>query len=129
MRTAPRLLVLASLLLGVAACRPTLAPVMEVVDAETGLDDAELEDAIYAALAAKKWQVIDEDPAGGALAAEVRSGGHAATVLIEWGGGAYSILYSDSTASLRYTGGRIHRRYNHWIRLLDDEIQVMIRVR
>ena len=47
---------------------------------------------------------------------------HYAKVQIPFSESGFSIIYADSRV-LRYDGTRIHRNYNKWVKLLEDDIQ------
>jgi len=47
---------------------------------------------------------------------------HTARATIEYSQTEYSIRYKDSE-NLRYTGSTIHRNYNKWIKLLEQDIE------
>lgn len=120
---APSLLT-AALVLG--GCGANMAPVLSpkdvpVVTATQGAPTTEqVRAAIVAALATKGWTVQSEE--GLALTAETTSGGHSAAVTIEYSSTRYSIHYLSSSEGLKYDGQEIHRRYNHWIDLLQQAI-------
>ena len=100
-----------------------------VVDGVAVLDFLEREatsaqEAILAAMYARGWHLVDDAP--GVVLATVSSMGHRATVRIGYQAGSYSILYEDSSHGLKYRAHSqlIHRRYNHWVRRLDDAIRL-----
>jgi hypothetical protein len=111
------LLVLTALLTTACVTAPVYQPTSTVPTAAARPD---LRAAILAGLATKGWRVAREGP--GVIEATVRAGGHTATVAIRYGGNQYSIQYVSSSEGLKYDGETIHRRYNHWVRLLDDAI-------
>jgi hypothetical protein len=107
-------------------CGANMAPVLNpkdvpVVTAAQGAPTTEqVRAAIVAGLAAKGWTVQSEE--GLALTAETSSGGHTASVTIEYSSTRYSIHHLNSSEGLKYDGQEIHRRYNHWIDLLQQAI-------
>lgn len=117
----------AAALAGTAACSPTMAPVYQVSGvrltpySEPPLSVAEVREVVLRGLAQKRWNVQREEPS--AIVASVTAGGHEATVRIDYNSAGYSISYVDSSSGLKYDGQNIHRRYNHWVRLLDDAIR------
>lgn len=120
-------LVVVPLFVGNVACRPTMAPVFQVSGARLTpyaggpLADAEVREVLVRGVTTKRWTVTEEQP--GALFAEIREKGHYAKVRIDYNAAGYAISYVDSSPSFHYDGVNIHRRYNHWVRMLNDSIQ------
>ncbi|HEX5655569.1 MAG TPA: hypothetical protein VFX59_00170 [Polyangiales bacterium] len=126
------LLVISGLLLALGACSPTLAPVYSpaqtagVSAAGTPYTAAQIDAAAIAGAQAKGWTVISHAP--GLTVAEVASGGHQARVRILTNDSGWRIVHEQSSPGLKFAtderhGEIIHRRYNHWVRLLDDAIR------
>ncbi len=126
MRSFLRGLVLLSALGALGACGANLAPVMDVRNAPVVLpagmppSPALTRDAILRAIVAKHWTIDGEN--GQTIVTSVSSGGHSATVRIDYDAAYYSITYLKSSAGLKYDGQNIHRRYNHWIDRLREAI-------
>ena len=120
MRLPPVLLLLIALAL--AGCRTmpvynvSAAP---VVAASGQLDAAEVRSAIIQALNDKGWIVKEDAP--GRILAEVLVRTHRADVAIDYSATQYSISYQNSD-NLLYDGSNIHRNYNKWIMLLQEQI-------
>ena len=127
-------LVLSSLLLALAgsACSPTLAPLYApaetagVSPSGTPYNAAQIDAAAVGGAQAKGWTVISHAP--GLTVAEVSSGGHTARVRILTNASGWRVVHEQSSPGLKYGtderhGEVIHRRYNHWVRLLDDAIR------
>lgn len=118
---------LAALCLGLG-CRPNLSPVYEpegsVVATASGLSPTAdgVRGAILRAMTTKHWTVVGSEP--GVILAHVNSGGHFATVRIEYDAEGYVILHEETSPGLKFDGDAIHRRYNHWIKGLNVQIQV-----
>jgi hypothetical protein len=126
MRSFLRGLVLLSALGALSACGANLAPVMDVKNAPVVLpagmppSPALTRDAILRAIVAKHWTIDGEN--GQTIVTSVTSGGHSATVRIDYDAAYYSITYLKSSAGLKYDGQNIHRRYNHWVDRLREAI-------
>jgi hypothetical protein len=127
-------LVVTSLLLALAgsACSPTLAPVYSPAEtagvsaAGVPYTSAQIDQAVVAGAQAKGWTIISHAP--GLTVAEVSSGGHTARVRILTADNGWRIVHEQSSPSLHFRnderhGEVIHRRYNHWVRLLDEAIR------
>jgi hypothetical protein len=126
------ILVAITLLLGSAACSPTLAPVYSPAEL-AGVNAAgqpytaeQIDQAAAAGAHAKGWTIEQHTP--GLTVAEVSSGGHTARVRIVTNETGWRVLHEQSSPGLKYSveerhGEVIHRRYNHWVRLLDDAIR------
>jgi len=112
--------------IALGGCGANMAPVLNpsdvpVVTATQGAPTTEqVRAAIVAGLAGKGWTVQSEE--GLALTAETSSGGHTASVTIQYSSTRYSITHLNSSEGLKYDGQEIHRRYNHWIDLLQQAI-------
>jgi hypothetical protein len=118
--------------LGNVACAPNLAPVYSPSSpAGLGLNGApysaeQVENAVVMGATAKGWVVVQRTP--GTVIADINSGGHGARVRILVTEGGWRIVHESSSPSLKYGqdathGEVIHRRYNHWVRLLDESIR------
>ncbi len=112
--------------LAVVGCKATLAPVNNINSARVSaaMQAYTAEDvgkAIMRGLALKKWTVESHQP--GEILASVGVGPHHTQIRITYDDRRYSIVHVNSSPSLQYDGKIIHRRYNHWIRLLNDSIQ------
>jgi hypothetical protein len=126
--------VLSSLLFALAssACSPTLAPLYApaqtagVSSSGAPYTAAQIDAAAIAGAQSKGWTVISHAP--GLTVAEVSSGGHTARVRILTNETGWRVVHEQSSPGLKYGteerhGEVIHRRYNHWVRLLDDAIR------
>lgn len=115
------------LALSTAACGGGLRPIYNVHNAPVVMGRGQapsapvVRDAIMRSLASRGWQLDREGPDG--IVATVTSGGHSATVLIQYTAQSYSISYLDSSPGLRFNGAAIHRRYNDWIERLHKTIR------
>ena len=113
--------------LGLAACKTTV-PVMNVdntsVYGEPTL--ADVKESIITALEFKRWTPISSND--NRIEAEIWVRSHYALITIEFTKDNYSIKYQDSN-NLDYdaSSNGIHRNYNKWITLLDQEIKKNIR--
>jgi len=76
--------------------------------------------AIILAGTQKGWQMKEVKP--GLLEATIFRSNLMAKININYSPDSYSITYKDSS-NFRYDGTNIHKRYNHWIRLLNDQIR------
>jgi hypothetical protein len=109
-----------------SACGANLSPVMDVKNAPVVLpagmppSPALTRDAIMRAIVDKHWTIDGEN--GQTIVTSVSSGGHFATVRIDYDASYYSITYLKSSAGLKYDGQNIHRRYNHWVERLQEAI-------
>lgn len=108
-----------------AACSPTLAPVLNVDERmsapASGAQSVErTRQAIRDGLAAKNWKVDRDEP--GRIIATITMGEHRATVRIVYSADHYSIHHQESSGGLKFDGTNIHRRYNHWVKLLSQAI-------
>lgn len=89
-------------------------------------DVSVIAEAIVAGGRTKGWRMSHESPGHFVGYLVVRN--HTAEVDIFYDDDSYSIQYRDST-NLKYDGARIHRNYNKWIILLDQQIQANLPVR
>lgn len=117
---------------GLSACKPAHAP-LYAPTTKAGIRSSggaftvrEIRTAVFGGLQAKGWRIMSEK--SGEVEAETTSGGHTARVLVRYNAGGWSIGYVSSSPGLKYQadsrhGPIIHRRYNHWVRLLDEAIQ------
>jgi hypothetical protein len=85
------------------------------------LGEDEVRQILVRAATLRKWTVEREEPR--VIFARIVYGAHEAVVRLDYNSAGYSISYVDSSPGLRYDGVTIHRRYNQWVRLLDDSIQ------
>lgn len=76
--------------------------------------------AIIQAAAARGWKTHQEGE--GHLIATINVRQHTAVVNIKYTADHFSITYRDSRV-LRYTGTTIHRNYNKWVKLLEQDIR------
>ncbi len=83
-------------------------------------DASAVREAIVAGARAKGWRVSEEAP--GHIVASIAVRNHTAAADIFYDATSYSIQYKDSS-NLKYDGEHIHRNYNKWIILLDQQIQ------
>jgi hypothetical protein len=91
-----------------------------VIEAKTGqLSAAQVRGAIIEAATDRGWIVKEDDPGRILLEIFVRS--HSAIVTINYSPTTYDITYTDSE-NLLYDGSNIHRNYNGWILLLQQQI-------
>lgn len=117
-----RILFITLTLLALAACtsRPLLQPDVKL-PGDREVSQVQLQQAIIAALEARRWQVDKVQPAQIQASINVRQR-HQAWVEIDYSPFGYQILYRDSRG-LDYEDGEIHRNYNRWIKKLRAEIQ------
>jgi hypothetical protein len=91
-----------------------------ITEAKSGqLSAAQVRDAIIEAATDRGWIVKEDDPGRILLETFVRS--HSAMITINYSPTTYDITYTDSE-NLLYDGKNIHRNYNTWIRLLQQQI-------
>jgi hypothetical protein len=84
------------------------------------LSSQEISQAIKDACVYKRWQPKQLEP--GVIQAEITvRGRHTAVILISYDTDSYSIDYERSTG-LDHRGNEIHRNYNKWVILLDEQI-------
>ena len=108
-------------------CGGALAPVLQIEQASAigangaPLARAQVQQVVYNALLSKGWNI--DTAADGHFIATTRTGEHFATVRVDCGDGGYAIHFVAASPSLRFSGDRIHRRYNHWIDRLDHAIR------
>ncbi len=118
--------------LGGLACTPTLAPVYApaspagLAPAGTPFTAQQVEQATAQGAMAKGWTVVERSP--GVVVAEISSGPHRARVRILSDQSGWRIVHEQSSPGLRYGhddrhGDIIHRRYNHWVHMLDESIR------
>lgn len=83
-------------------------------------------DQIVKALQYKRWRVQAREP--GLITAQIDVRKHSATIEIRYDERRFSITHQRSTL-LEYDPSRktIHRNYNKWIKLLEDEIYYYMR--
>ena len=116
---------LTTLLLGFGAdVHARTQPVYNVVDKaiHTGsgrtLTLEEVGNVLAGAARYKRWSVAKVEE--GYLRAEIHVRKHFAAIDIRYTPETYSISYRDSEV-LRYDGSNIHRNYNKWIKLVEQE--------
>ncbi len=127
------LLVLSGLMLSLSlGCSAHLAPVYSPTS-PAGLDAAghkhsvqAVHQAVMLGLSAKRWIVLKSEAQ--VVVARSSGGGLWATVQVEYDETGWRITHVDAARGFkRRMNSRgqevIHRRYNHWIRLLDDSIR------
>jgi hypothetical protein len=91
-----------------------------ISDAKTGqLSAAQVHDAIIEAATDRGWIVKEDDP--GRILLEIFVRQHSAMVTVDYSPTAYDITYTDSEL-LMYDGSNIHRNYNQWVKLLEQQI-------
>ncbi len=71
----------------------------------------------------KGWQM--QPVADGHIVGTIFHSGHMAKVDVKYTTDTYSVTYKDSS-NLNYDGANIHKRYNHWVRLLNDAIRAQL---
>lgn len=114
------------------ACAPNLAPVYapsEVAGVSvvgTPYTSQQVEEAAAVGAQSKGWTIVQRAP--GVVIAEISAGGHQARVRIVCSAEGWRILHEQSSPGLQFGhdnehGDVIHRRYNHWVRLLDEAIR------
>lgn len=122
-----RLVVLSVSIALLVGCGGGLAPVLQIESAAAvdsrgaPMAAAQVQQVVYAGLLAKQWNIDNAGP--GYFIATTRTGEHFATVRVDYGDGGYAIHYVNASPSLRFSGDRIHRRYNNWIDRLDSAIR------
>jgi len=84
----------------------------------------EVNRAIVDAATFKRWKVtnLDEDTVQAKISVRGR---HHATVFIDYSELSYSITLRNSDG-LDEKNGKIHRNYNKWVILLDEQIQAVL---
>lgn len=117
------LLVLVVLLLNLAGCNRTM-PVLNIDEHQVAIPadqdgTAVIKSAILAGGAAKGWKMTESEP--GHIQASITVRQHMASVDIYYDDHSYRIAYKDSQ-NLMYDGDKIHRNYNKWVTLLDQQI-------
>jgi len=119
-----RMLLLASILLLLGACNTRPIYNAENVTVVTGSGSVpSQEDArrvIVKAATSKGWAVKDIDSTHLQVSHTAR--GHTAQAVVEYSTNSFSITYHDSIR-MKYKGTTIHRKYNGWIRNLEERIQ------
>jgi hypothetical protein len=117
---------------GSTACAPNLAPVYAPAEAAgvtaegTPYTSQQVEEAAAVGAQSKGWTIVQRAP--GVVVAEISAGGHQARVRILCSAEGWRILHEQSSPGLQFGhddehGDVIHRRYNHWVRLLDESIR------
>jgi hypothetical protein len=124
------------ILLAFSACAPTSTDLLRPrgtsgLNAEGNRPDIRrIQFAIRDGAARAGWAITKEEP--GAIYANVQSGGHDATVRIQYDVDGWEIQRESSSSGLKYNPdywGReiIHFRYNKWVRGLNGSIQNSLR--
>jgi hypothetical protein len=124
-------LVLAGVL-GNVACAPNLAPVYSPASpAGVSMNGApytpeQIENAVVLGATSNGWVVVQRAP--GFVIADINSGGHGARVRVLVDQTGWRVVHESSSPSLKFSqdpthGEVIHRRYNHWVRRLDESIR------
>lgn len=120
------LVALVALVAMVGGCGFNVAPVLNysgqpvVAPSNVNVGLNTVHDVILVAIADRGWTVDSDEP--GRFYASISTGGHGAQVKIDYTTTAYSIEYVTSTAGLKYDGTSIHRRYNTWVKNLQQAI-------
>lgn len=120
-----------AIVLGNLGCSPTLAPVyVPVQTVGVGPNGApytaeQIERAILAGAQTRRWSVIGRS--SGVVVAEIGVSSHVARVRVLYNEHGWRIAHEQSSPDLHYGmderhGEVIHRRYNHWVRLLNQAI-------
>lgn len=102
----------------------TVSPLLVPETKLSGAYDVDqVHEAITGGLLAKGWSVESEEP--GRIMASVTSGGHSATVRIDYDSAGWTIAHERSSEGLRFDPDRpsIHKRYNNWVKGLDGVIR------
>lgn len=113
-----RLLILLSMSIFLLGCQKT-QPIVDVEEAQifTGSGKAptaqQVQKAILQAVVTKTWRVTKKT--SGRIEASLAKKNKVARIAIDYSTKSYSIKYVSSTLLL-YNEGRIHRRYNAWVR-------------
>ena len=121
MRKFNNLAIIATVLLFIVACKTT-QPIYNVAEktiAAGTMDASKVKQAILNAAKFKRWSVKEESDNRIVLAINVRR--HYAEIAVDYSESSYGITYSDSQV-LDHKNGQIHRNYNKWIKLLEQEI-------
>ena len=124
------LLLIVTLVTLVSSCTPIWYPApLDIKNAgiSAGLTEEQIQKAIILSGLNRGWifRVLKE----GALEGQINSRGLEAVVLVEYNTNQYSIQYLSSE-NLKFRDGRIHNRYNKWIRNLKKDIDIgLIRAR
>lgn len=115
-------LFIALALLGLAACstsKPVFTPSLGLPP-DREFSQVQLQQAIIAALEARKWRVGRIEPTQIRAAISVRQRHHA-QIAIDYSPFDVEIRYVGSQG-LDYKDGKIHRNYNRWVNNLRAEI-------
>ena len=118
------LLILVATFLAASGCART-KPIYNVEDhqisvAATGEEGLEvIKEAIMTGGRQKGWKMTEVEP--GHIVGELVVRQHFASVDIFYDSDSYSIKYKDSRV-LMYDGTKIHRNYNKWVTMLDQQI-------
>ncbi len=81
----------------------------------------EVQDFFIQAASYKGWTAKIIEP--GHIVASITVRRHFAQIDVTLSPTTYSIVYKDSR-ELKYNGEKIHRNYNKWIKLLDDQFRL-----
>lgn len=119
-------------ILGNVACGGRLPP-LYVPTSPAGISAAgvpftaqQVEEATVQGAIAHGWKVVHRAP--GLVIADIAVGGHGARVRILSDATGWRIEHEQSSPSMRWSvhprhGQVIHRRYNQWVKILDDSIR------
>ncbi|MFK7914341.1 MAG: hypothetical protein AB8B93_10540 [Pseudomonadales bacterium] len=118
--TATFALLFGALTFGTAA--HALQAIQDIADSPVpaGLSTTQVKKAMIRAGARRNW--IVRESGAGALEATLHNRKHMVKVDIQYNRKSYSITYKAS-ANMKYKGGLIHKKYNAWVRNLDQDIQ------
>lgn len=118
-----RWIVLAALLAGCVT-----APVYEVEDRPLDYDRPisieEVGRRIERAATMQNWTTQRLSP--GHMIASKKKGRHVGTVTIAYDTRRFSLLFRNAV-DFKHSGGRIHKLYNEWVRVLEDTIRMEFR--
>lgn len=104
-----------------SSCGVRLEPVYNAdnIPVPSGLQASTVEKTIKIAAANRGWIVADQGK--GILRATLHQRTHEAVIDIHYSETSYSIDYVSSV-DLLYDGSKIHRNYNKWVRILENDI-------
>lgn len=116
---------MAALLLGaltLSVPSHALQPVQDIEDSPvpSGLSLTQIKKAIIRGGARRNWVIRESSP--GVMEGTLNARKHMVKVEIRYNQFSYSITYKAS-ANMKYNGGLIHKKYNAWVRNLDQDIQ------
>ncbi|WP_394173835.1 putative periplasmic lipoprotein [Thalassotalea litorea] len=112
--------------LTLAGCAKT-QPVYNVSEhaVPANVESSKVQDSIIDALKYKRWTIEEKKP--GEVVANIYVRSHQARIRITYDTQNYNIEYVDSS-NLKYSEQKntIHRNYNKWIQLLEQEIDTRL---